>query len=120
MALVSCGEWWTSGPRHEIFQIKVDSIVVADSVGPNDTLFIGLRGIITTDACASFDHYDRVRTGGTIKYTVYGLLDDSKLCVATLVLLRKTDTVLAPQVNPTVITANNPGGLSKTRTVLVK
>jgi len=121
VAVATSCSLFENAPHVYRFVATIDSIVVPDSVKSSDTLFVGLRGIISTDGCGVYDGFERTRSGGVLKYTVYGLHDDRRLCIETLVLFRPVDTVLPPQVNPTTISANNPPGAFPTsRTVLVK
>jgi hypothetical protein len=116
----SCSLFEQIGGRYR-FVVAIDTIVVADSIGPSDTLFVGLRGVIATDGCASFDGMEKTRNAGTIDYKVYALHDDRRICVQSLILFNRTDTVLPPQVNPTLIRAIQPeGAFPASRTVIVK
>ena len=116
----SCGLFQT-GPRRIRFVVALDSIVVPDTVKSTDTLFVGLRGVIAYDGCAQYDGMTRSRNGGDINYTVYALHDDGRICVQTLILLNRVDTVPPPQVNPTTIRAVQPkGAFPVSRTVVVQ
>ena len=121
IALASSCNLVDTGPKRIRYIVAVDNIVVPDTVQATDTLFVGLRGIIAYDGCAQFDGLVKNRSGGTIDYTVYALYDDRRICVQTLILLNRVDTVLPPQVNPTTIRAMQPNQRSPlTRTIVVR
>ena len=121
VALVGLPACYTSGPSRFRFVAAVDTIVVPDTVKVTDTLFVGLRGVIAYDGCGQYDGLTRTRNAGAISYTVYGLHDDRRICVESLILFNRVDTVPPPQVNPTVITAVQPkGAFPASRTVIVK
>jgi hypothetical protein len=117
-ATASC---FATGPQVYRFVVAIDTIVVADSIGPNDVLPVNLRGVIAVDGCAQFVELQKTRSGGTVDYTAIAEHDDRRICVPMLILFNRVDSLSPPHTNPTTIRALQPnGGSPVTRTVLVK
>jgi len=54
------------------FIIYVDEIFLPDTISVNDTLSIKFNGLIGTDGCHTFKHFDVASSGSTLNITLWG------------------------------------------------
>jgi len=87
---------WSTGCKkndnNNDFLIKVDSIVMPDTLSFQDTLYVKFYGMVGPDGCYKFDRFEQVpyETGdlpNSMKFKVWGKHEDSENCTQQIVYL---------------------------------
>jgi hypothetical protein len=86
--LFSCSQ--PSGNDFEFFKVKVDSLDIPASIPKDDTLFIGLYGMIGTNGCYEFSHFEAQKDTFELKLTVWGKYDLKAIVCPTVVVYLDT------------------------------
>jgi len=76
-------------PQHGpvYFRVKVDSIAHTPSGAPGDTLTVALYGVIGTDGCSAFAHFDIDQQPSSLDLVVWGRRWPNDVCAAVVVSL---------------------------------
>jgi hypothetical protein len=108
--------------RPTYYIIKVDSVIYRNWAVWGDTMSFKLYGVVGTNGCCSFSHFEEVIQPSQVDLTVWAGRSSSSVCPAVMVYLNGKEyrIVATPSMAPFVLVIHQPDGSVLRDTVIVK
>lgn len=105
---------------YRLFRVEVDSLNVPSSISQNDTLPIWLYGIVGTNGCYSFSHFEAERETYKLMLSVWGRWTKATACPDVMVYLHEKYSVFPLPPGFFYIEIQQPDGSTLMDTVIVR
>lgn len=115
--LTGCG---ILGLGDEEYLIRVDSLSVPHTVGPQDSIPVHVFGWVGPDGCHSFSHFQVKKTPPRARIGVWGEESHGGDCTMAPVELDQVHILRPPFTDPFLVAIRQPSGLNLEATVRIR